>query len=175
MIEHLSWSSMNSYDKDIQNFYIRYVLWEEPIYCPNVRMAMDFGKEYEVSLSNDLYKWRDTQKECEMIIGEYKMYGLFDFFNYELKQVVEVKTRSRWRTEKEIHASWQFRFYNHWCNINWYQFMLHNYNKKEWQWKLLPVNWNDDLFVWDFINKAVQIERFLNWFNIEVKHYKNDI
>ena len=79
MIEHFSGSSMNLYDKDIHSFYTRYVLWEEPIYCENVRKAMEFGKEYEIWLSEWIYKGWNTQKECELVIWGYKLYGLFDF------------------------------------------------------------------------------------------------
>ena len=172
MIEHFSGSSMNSYDNDIHSFYTRYVLGEEPVYCANVKQAMDFGKNYEVMLSENEYKGWDTQKEVEMIIGWYKLYGLFDFYREEpRKQIIECKTRSKWWTKDEIHNSWQFRFYNHFCWLNNFEFTLHEYNKKEDKSLELDVKWRDDNFENDFVEKAKQIERFLKQFNIEVKHY----
>jgi len=171
MLEHLSWSSMNAYDNDIHSFYTRYVLGEEPIYCENVINAMRFGKEYEVWLSKWIYKDWDTQKECELIIGGYKLYGLFDFYNESKKTVVECKTKSKWWSTKEIRSSWQFRIYNHWCWINWFEFILHEYNKKEDDSKELDIRWKDENFEKDFIDKAQQIERFLKQFNIELKKY----
>lgn len=172
MIEHFSWSSMNTYDNDIHSFYTRYVLGEEPIYCENIKKAMEFWKQYEVWLSTGLYNWWDTQKECEMIIGGYKMYGLFDFYrDTPRKQVVECKTRNRWWSKDEIRKSRQFRFYNHWCWKNWFEFMLHEYNKKEESFNELDICWKDWTFEEEFIEKAQQIERFLKQFNIEVKRY----
>lgn len=171
MLEHLSWSSMNAYDNDIHSFYTRYVLGEEPVYCENVVKAMEFWKEYEIWLSQWMYKDYDTQKVCEYELGWYKLYGLFDFYNYELWEVIECKTKSWWWTEKDIRSSWQFRIYNYWCMNNWFIFMIHQYNKKEWYYEEKQINREDITFESDFINKAQQIERFLKQFNIEVKHY----
>lgn len=171
MIEHFSWSSMNSFDKDIHQFYTRYVLWEEPVFPPVVKQAMEFGKEYEVWLSKWEYGLYDTQKECSMIIWWYKMYGLFDFYNEWAKEVIEVKTKSGWWSDKDIHESWQFRFYNNYCNKEWLTFKIHQYNKKEERTAVKEINWEDKTFESDFITKAQQIERFLNQFNIQVKHY----
>ena len=171
-IEHFSGSSMNSFDNDIHSFYSRYVLGEQPVYCANVMNAMEFGKKYEEWLLNGLYQGWDTQKEVEMIIGWYKMYGLFDFYRETpRKQVIECKTRSKWWTKDEIRSSWQFRFYNCWCWKNWYDFMLHEYNKKEDERTELDIRRKDENFESDFIERAEQIERFLNSFNITVKHY----
>lgn len=174
MLEHLSGSSMNNFDNDIHSFYTRYVLGEEPVYCENVRRAMEFGKDYELMLWENEYKGWNTQKECEMIMGGYKMYGLFDFYNEEEKKVMECKTKSWMRTEKEIHTSRQFRFYNWWCTTNWYQFILHQFNKKTWEKKEENILRYDENFLDDFIEKAQQIERFLNQFNIQLKHYDLD-
>ena len=171
IIEHFSWSSMNSFENDIHSFYTRYVLWEEPVYCDNVKRAMEFGKIYEIQLSDWIYKGWDTQKECELVIWGYKLYGLFDFYNAEKKEVIECKTKSWWWTKKDIRSSWQFRFYNHWCWNNWFNFTLHEYNKKELESNELDIKWLDKTFVEDFIAKAQQIERFLKQFNVNVKHY----
>lgn len=171
MIEHFSWSSMNSFDNDIHSFYSRYVLWEEPIYCENVKKAMEFWKEYEIWLSEWMYKGYDTQKVCEYELGGYKLYGLFDFYNYEKWEVIECKTKSWWWSEKDIRNSWQFRIYNYWCMYEWFIFKIHQYNKKTWEVKEEQINREDKTFEKDFINKAEQIERFLKQFNIEVKHY----
>lgn len=171
MLEHLSWSSMNSFDNDIHSFYTRYVLLEEPVYCENVKKAMEFGKVYELNLMENQYKNRNTQQECELIIGGYKLYGLFDFFHEQNKDIVEVKTKSWWRTDDDIHKSWQFRFYNHRANKNWFRFMLHQYNKKEQEVDIKTINRDDKEFEKDFIAKAQQIERFLNQFNIQLQHY----
>lgn len=172
MIEHFSWSSMNSYDNDIHSFYTRYVLWEEPVFCENVKKAMEFWKEYEIWLSKWLYEGWHTQTGCELIIWWYKLFGLFDFYREEpRKQVVECKTKSWWWTKEEIRKSWQFRFYNHWCWKNWYEFILHEFNKKENIYNELDIKRKDNNFEEDFINKAKQIERFLKQFNIEVRKY----
>lgn len=171
MIEHFSGSSMNLYEKDIHSFYTRYVLWEEPIYCENVKNAMEFWKNYELLLGKNEYRNWDTQKECEYIVEWYKAYGLFDFYNEINWDIVEVKTRSKWWTEKEIHESRQFRIYNYWCMHNWFRFMIHQYNKKEKKADVMVINWEDADFEKDFVSKCQQIERFLNQFNIEVKHY----
>lgn len=171
MLEHLSWSSMNSFENNIHDFYTRYVLWEEPNFPPVVKEAMEFGKIYEMNLMEHKYKGWDTQKECEEIIGGYKLYGLFDFYNADERKVVECKTKSWVRTEKDIHSSWQFRFYNWWCICNGYEFILHQYNKKTWEIKEEKISWYDENFIDDFIRKAQQIERFLKQFNVEIKHY----
>ena len=171
IIEHFSWSSMNSFEKDIHSFYTRYVLWEEPVYCENVRKAMEFWKEYEVSLSKWLFFNYDTQKECELILWGYKLYGLFDFYNEDKHHVVECKTKSGWWSDDEVHKSWQFRFYNYWCKKNWFRFTLHQFNKKEKKSDERDLFFLDKTFEEDFIAKAQQIERFLKQFNIWVKHY----
>ena len=171
IIEHFSWSSMNSFENDIHGFYTRYVLWEEPVYCENVRKAMEFGKEYEVLLSENEYKGWDTQQECELIVWWYKLYGLFDFYNKYNKDIVECKTKSGWWSDDDIHNSWQFRFYNYRADKNWFRFMIHQYNKKEKERDVKTINWEDKTFEQDFIDKAQQIERFLKQFNIWVKHY----
>ena len=172
MIEHLSGSSMNLYENDIHSFYTRYVLGEEPIYCENVKNAMKFWKEYELRLADGMYKGWDTQKECEMIIWGYKVYGLFDFYrDTPRKQVIECKTKSKWWTEDEIRKSWQFRIYNHWCWNNGYDFMLHEYNKKLAEHNELDIWWKDEKFIEEFIDKAQQIERFLKQFNIQLMKY----
>ena len=173
-IEHFSGSSMNSFENDIHAFYTRYVLGEEPVYCENVRNAMEFWKEYEVMLSKWKYFGYDTQKECELIIWGYKLYGLFDFYWEEKKHVVECKTKSGWWSDDEVHKSWQFRFYNHWCKKNGFRFSLHQFNKKEKESDERDIFFMDKTFEQDFINKAKQIERFLKQFNVWVKHY-NDI
>lgn len=166
VIEHLSGSSMNAYDSSIHDFYTRYVLWEEPSYPPRVREAREFGKQYELNLGEWTYAGWDTQKECEMIIGGYKMYGLFDFYNKEKQTVVECKTKSWWWSKKQIRESWQFRFYNHWCWENGFNFILHEYNKKLEKCDELDVKWLDKTFEQDFLERAGQIERFLKWFNV---------
>lgn len=171
MIEHFSGSSMNLYDTDIHTFYTRYVLWEEPNYCPALKNAMEFWKNYEVMLWENEYKKWETQKECEMILWGYKMYGLFDFYNKANREIVEIKTRNRRRTEQEIHKSRQFRFYNHFATNTCHRFILHQYNKKEQERRVETINRIDDTFEQDFIQRAKQIERFLNSFNIEVKKY----
>lgn len=176
-IEHFSWSGMNQFENDIHTYYTRYVLWEEPNYCVNMKNAMKFGKNYELLLSENEYKYRDTQKECGFIIGWYKAYGLFDFYKErpyweEFKwEVVEVKTRNRWWTEDDIHKSWQFRIYNYWCKNNKFRFRIHQYNKKEWKMDWDFINRDDTTFEQDFVSKCEQIERFLKQFNIWVKHY----
>lgn len=170
MLEHLSGSSMNAYDTDIHSFYTRYVLGEEPVYCENVRNAMEFGKEYELSLGKKLWDKWDTQKIVEENIWGFVMYWLLDFHNPDTKQIIECKTKSWEWKEKDIHSSWQFRFYNWWCKERWYQFILHQYNKKTWVVKEDVINWVDDTFIPDFIDKAKQIQRFLKQFNIELKY-----
>lgn len=171
MIEHLSGSSMNAYDNDIHSFYTRYVLGEEPVYCENVIKAMEFWKEYEVWLSQWVYKDYDTQKVCEYVIGNYKVYGLFDFYNYDKWEIIECKTKSWWWKEKDIRNSWQFRIYNYRCMYEWFIFKIHQYNKKENECRIEQINREDKTFEQDFINKAQEIERFLKQFNIELKHY----
>lgn len=171
MIEHLSGSSMNTYDTNIHEFYQRYVLGEEPIYCENIKNAMEFGKQYELALWEELWDKYSTQKECEEIIWGYKMYGLFDFYNEWDKMVIECKTKSWERKEKDIHNSWQFRFYNWWCNKEWYEFRLHQFNKKTWDIKEEIINWDDKNFEQDFVERAKEIERFLKQFNIELQRY----
>ena len=171
IIEHFSWSGMNQFENDIHTYYTRYVLWEEPNYCVNMRNAMEFGKNYEVMLWENQYKNRDTQKECEFIIGWYKAYWLFDFYHGINKDIVEVKTRNRWWTDDEIHKSWQFRIYNYWCSKNEFRFIIHEFNKKENKAEWNVINRDDTTFVEDFIAKAQQIERFLKQFNVNVKHY----
>lgn len=170
-IEHLSWSSMNAYDNNIQDFYTRYVLWEEPEYFPQQLEAMEYWKQYEVALGKKLWAKRDTQKVIEEVIWWYKMFGLLDFYNRETAQVIECKTKSWEWKEKDIHGSWQFRFYNRWCHKNDYQFILHQYNKKKWEEKVDTINRDDKTFEKDFIDKAQQIERFLKRFNVELKRY----
>lgn len=170
-IEHFSGSSMNSFENDIHAFYTRYVLGEEPVYCENVRNAMEFWKEYEVMLWENEYKKLDTQKECELIVWGYKLYGLFDFYDKANREVIEIKTKSGWWSDYDIHKSWQFRFYNFWCMNTCHRFILHQYNKKEKERDVKTINWVDETFVEDFIAKAKQIERFLKQFNIWVKHY----
>lgn len=171
MIEHLSGSSMNAYDSNIHSFYTRYVLWEEPNFPSVVKEAMEFGKIYELNLMEHQFKNWNTQKECEEIIGGYKLYGLFDFYNADERKVVECKTKSWVWTEKDIHSSWQFRFYNWWCNREWFEFILHQYNKKTQEIKQDIISREDKTFEQDFIEKAQQIERFLKQFNIELKKY----
>lgn len=171
MLEHFSWSGMNQFENDIHTYYTRYVLWEEPNYCVNMRNAMEFGKQYEVWLLEWEYKGWDTQKECEMIIGWYKAYWLFDFYKEQPNIIVECKTRNRWWKIEEIRSSWQFRIYNHYCWKNWFEFRLHEYNKKEGKSNELDIKWLDKTFEQDFVRKCEQIERFLKQFNIEVKHY----
>ena len=171
MLEHFSWSGMNQFENDIHTYYTRYVLWEEPNYCVNMKNAMEFGKNYELLLWDNEYKGWDTQKECEFIIGWYKAYGLFDFYNEINKDIVEVKTRNRWWNEDDIHNSRPFRIYNYWCSKNWFRFMIHQYNKKAQERDIKTINWEDNNFEQDFVSKCEQIERFLKQFNIEVKHY----
>lgn len=174
MLEHFSGSGMNQFDNDIHTYYTRYVLGEEPNYCDNIRNAMEFGKNYEILLGENEYKWWDTQKECEFIIDGYKAYWLFDFYNKYNKDIVEVKTRTKRWTEDEIHNSWQFRIYNYRANNNGFRFMIHQYNKKKWEAECKTINWEDKTFEQDFVSKCEQIERFLNQFNIEVKKYSLD-
>lgn len=171
MIEHLSGSHMNSFDNNIHEYYTRYVLWEIPQVFPQQAEAMEFGKQYELELWKKLGDKWSTQTECEMIIGGYKMFGLFDF--YDWKTVVECKTRWTWWTTNEIRKSWQFRFYNYWCWENKKDFEIHCFQKKTGESNQWDIKWKDTYFVEEFIEKAQQIERFLKQFNIEVKHYDN--
>ena len=170
-IEHLSWSSMNSFETDIHSFYERYVLNQTPAFPDNVVKAMEFGKNYELMLWENQYKGWDTQKECEFIIDWYKAYGLFDFYHSQNEDIVEVKTKSKWRTEKEIKESRQFRIYNYWCNRNDFRFMIHQFNKKENEARVETINRDDGTFEEDFVKKAQQIEKFLNQFNVWIKKY----
>ena len=172
MLEHFSWSSLNLYDTDAHQYYTRYVLGEEPKYFPKVAEAMEYGKMYELELGKQLWEKRDTQTECRSYIGEYQFLWLFDFHNAEEKKVMEVKTKSwRW-SEKDIKESRQFRYYNWRCNNNWYEFILHQYNKKKDEVREEKINWKDDEFYADCLDKCKEIERYLllNW--VKMKHYE---
>ena len=178
MIEHLSGSSMNTFENNIHEFYTRYVLWEEPEYFPSQVEAMDYWKNYEIALGKKLWDKRDTQKVIEENIWGFIMYGLLDFYNEEEKKVIECKTKSWEWKEKDIHESWQFRYYNWWCNKNWYEFILHQFNKKTWETKVDKINWVDAFFETKFIEKAHQIKRFLGEYDVVLKYefdLKNDI
>jgi hypothetical protein len=169
MIEHLSGSSMNTFDNNIHEYYTVYVLWEEPEYNYYQAEAMEYGKVYEIELGKKLGSNWNTQKKLEVEIWWYTMIGLLDFINEKWLQVIECKTKSGERKEKDIHTSRQFRFYNWWCNEHDYQFILHQFNKKNWEIKEDTINWIDKDFEKDFIEKAGQIERFLKQFNILLK------
>lgn len=178
LIEHFSPSSLNLYDSDIHQFHTRYVLGEEPHYYINIQEAMEYGKMYELELGKELWEKRDTQTECRNYIGEYQFLWLFDFHNAEEKKIMEVKTKSWWWSEKDIHESWQFRYYNWWCNNNWYEFILHQYNKKKDEVRQTAINWKDEEFYADCLDKCKEVERYLKLYNVDVKHYevqKNDM
>lgn len=172
-IEHFSGSSLNLYDEDIHQFYTRYVLWQEPQVFLAVKEAMEYWKAYEEGLFKELEpQGYVTQYECRNRIGEYELLGYFDFYNEKEKKVIECKTKSWWWSENDVRTNWQFRYYNRWCNNNGYDFILHQWNKKKAELKEEKINWQDDEFVADFLDKAREVEVFLtlNW--VKVKHYE---
>lgn len=169
MIEHLSWSSLNTFCNDIDNWHKKYVLGEEIIFPPNVEKALEFGKEYEEMIGGVKFKGYDTQKKAREIIKWYEMYWLLDFFNGE--EVIECKTKSWWWSENDIHSSWQFRFYNRYCKKYWYKFKIHQYNKKLRKDKTEEIGWDDPTFEDEFKEVADHIRRYLKLFNIKLKYY----
>lgn len=167
MLNHLSGSCLNLFDSDIEARYTRYVLGQEPDYPPAVLQAFEFGKRYEETVAESLFKGYKQQVELREYIWGYEMLGYLDFMNG--LEVVECKTKSGWWSEKDIHTSWQFRFYNWWCNKNEYKLVIHQYNKKTNKSKTQYIDRDDPTFESEFIKKANQISFFLSQYGKELE------
>lgn len=158
-MQHLSGSCLNLFDSDIEARYTRYVLGQEPEYSPAVLQAFEFGKAHEETVAQTLFKDWEQQVELREIIWGYEMLGYLDF--KQDNQVIECKTKSWWRSEKNVRESRQFRFYNRRCNKQWLDLLLHQYNKKTKTDRTEKINRDDPDFEKDLIAKARQISFFL--------------
>lgn len=158
-MQHLSGSCLNLFDSDIDARYTRYVLGQEPDYPPAVLQAFEFGKRYEETVAETLFKGWEQQVELRELIGGYELLGYLDF--RQGNEVVECKTKNWRRSEKNVRESRQFRFYNRWCNRQGLDLILHQYNKKLKADRTQKVNRDDPDFEKDLIAKACQISFFL--------------
>ncbi|MDO4714026.1 MAG: hypothetical protein Q4B28_05290 [bacterium] len=91
-MQHLSGSCLNLFDSDIDARYTRYVLGQEPDYPPAVLQAFEFGKRYEETVAETLFKGWEQQVELRELIGGYELLGYLDF--RQGNEVVECKTKN---------------------------------------------------------------------------------
>lgn len=166
-IWHLSGSSLNCFDTNIEDWYKKYILWEEPEFTIAQKQAMEFGKEYEDNLWKVLWDEWKGQEYLEEIIWGFKIIWYLDFKNEWEKKIIECKTKTGRRSENDIKTSRQFRFYNWWAKKNGYEFYIHQYNKTKKESKQEKVDFEDD-FETSFIQKAKQIKRYLQYFNSDL-------
>lgn len=152
IIDHLSGSSLNSFDYDINQWYNTYILGIRQPDNP----AFKFGRDYEEVLAQTKYKDYQQQVPLELEVWWYKFIWFKDFEN-ETK-IIECKTKSWWRSDKDKKTSWQIRLYNY-CKWD-KQFILHHYNKKKADFKEDVIDYNDDNFLIDIYNKAEEIREF---------------
>ncbi len=166
-MEHISWSCLNSFDKNIEEFYQKYVLKEEVDFPPRIQKALDFGKAYEEEIGKTEFRDYKQQIEVREIIWGYKILWYLDFGTE--KEVVECKTKSWRRTEKDIKRSRQFRIYNRYCKKKWLVFKLHQYNKKLDKSKTEAIWFEDPNFEQEILKKIRQVEFFLNQYWVKIK------
>jgi len=162
-IKHISWSNLNWFDLYKEQRYNNYVLWIKW----ETNKAMTFGSEYEEIMGQTLYKWMEQQIKIEEYIEGYKILWFVDFGDDDMW--IECKTKSWWRTEKQIKESWQFRIYNH---FRWKKmFYIHQYNKKQDKYRVESIGWDDTYFIPDIYSKIKEVERCLNENNVRLLKY----
>lgn len=182
MLTHLSGSSLNLFDSDIETRYTRYVLEQEPDYPPHIMKAFEFGKRYEEEVGETLFKDYEQQVEIREVIWGYEMLGYLDFKNDA--EIIECKTKSWRRTKKGIRQSWQFRYYNWRAQKNGLNLYIHQYNKRVWVAKTEIINFDDPTFEQDFIKKPIRLNSFYLtmaknynalWKNARLSQKPNDV